>query len=53
MSERMVNDIFNYIGSFVDSDTNNFVRVWKEYLRIRVRIHLETPLIEKNEDEEE
>ncbi|XP_074378358.1 uncharacterized protein LOC141719893 [Apium graveolens] len=44
MSERVCKDVGNYIGQFIESDRNNFVGVWREYLRIRVRIDLDVPL---------
>lgn len=44
MSERVVKDIGNYIGTFMESDENNFVGVWRDYLRIRVQIPLHVPL---------
>lgn len=44
MSQRVVQDIGNYIGEFVESDSNNFVGVWREYLRVRVSIPLDKPL---------
>lgn len=44
MSLRVVKDIGNYIGHFIESDTNNFTGVWREYLRVRVSISLDSPL---------
>lgn len=44
MSLRVVTDVGNYIGKFMESDTNNFVGVWHEYLRIRVSIPLDIPI---------
>lgn len=44
MSERVVRDIGNYIGVFLESDANNFVGVWREYLRIRVKFPINSPL---------
>lgn len=44
MSQRVVKDIGNYVGTFVESDTNNFVGVWREYLRVCVSISLDVPL---------
>lgn len=44
MSLRVVTDVGNYIGKFIESDTNNFVGVWHEYLRIRVSIPLDIPI---------
>lgn len=44
MSQRVVKDVGNYIGTFIESDENNFVGVWREYLRVRVTIDLQKPL---------
>lgn len=34
MSQRVVKDVGNYIGEYIESDNNNFVGVWREYLRV-------------------
>lgn len=44
MSQRVVTDIGNYIGKFVESDANNFIGVWREYFRLRVSILLDVSL---------
>lgn len=44
MSEKVVKDVGNYVGSFVAFDANNFVGVWREYLRLRVTNDVEKPL---------
>lgn len=44
MSQRVATDIGNYIGNYVEGDPNNFVGVWREYLRIRVSIPLNVPI---------
>lgn len=44
MSHMNVKDVGNYIGKFVESDPNNFVGVWRDYLRIRVSISIDKPL---------
>ncbi|KAK1380443.1 CCHC-type domain-containing protein [Heracleum sosnowskyi] len=44
MSQRVVTDIGNYIGVFVESDANNFIGAWREYLRVRVTLTLNKPL---------
>lgn len=33
MSQRVAMDIGNYLGKYVDGDPNNFVGVWREYMR--------------------
>lgn len=44
MSQRVVTDIGNYIETFIESDTNNFVGVWRDFLRVRVSLKLDIPL---------
>lgn len=44
MSERVCKDIGNYIGEYITADRNNFVGVWREYLRIRVKVQVDKPL---------
>lgn len=44
MSQKVVKDIADYVGGFTESDANNFVRVWREYIRVRVSIPLDKPL---------
>lgn len=44
MSQRVVMDIGNYLGHFIESDGNNFTGVWREYLRVRVSIDLNVSL---------
>lgn len=44
MSQRVVKDVGNYIGTFVEGDTNNFMGVWREYFRARVTIQIDKPL---------
>lgn len=44
MSEKVVKQIGDYIGSFVESCSSNFVGVWREYMRVRVTIDLSKPL---------
>uniref|UniRef100_A0A803NFE8 Uncharacterized protein n=1 Tax=Cannabis sativa TaxID=3483 RepID=A0A803NFE8_CANSA len=47
MSQRVVRDIANYIGSFVEADPNNFMGIWRDYLRVRVTIRVDRPLKRK------
>lgn len=44
MSQRVVTDVGNYIDSFIEGDVNNFLGVWREFLRVRVSIALDLPL---------
>lgn len=43
-SERVVRDIANHIGVFVESDPQNFKGVWRDFLRVRVSIRVDQPL---------
>ena len=36
--------IENFIGSYMDYDANNDLGIWREYMRIRVRIDVRLPL---------
>ncbi|KAH9680788.1 CCHC-type domain-containing protein [Citrus sinensis] len=47
MSEKVLKHIGNYVGTFVDSDENNFMGVWRTYMRIRVAIDVRKPLKHK------
>ncbi|KAF4387554.1 hypothetical protein F8388_011702 [Cannabis sativa] len=47
MSARVVQDVGNRIGVFIESDPNNFKGFWRNYLRIRVTINIEKPLRRK------
>lgn len=44
MTQKIVKDVGNYIGCFVESCPRNFKEGWKEYLRVRVTIDLSKPL---------
>lgn len=44
MSHRIVKDVGNYIGMYVESDANNFIGVWRDYLRVRISIPIDKPL---------
>lgn len=44
MSQRVVQDIGNYIRKYIDSDANNFIGVRRNYLRVRVSVPLDIPL---------
>lgn len=41
MSKRVCIDVGNYIGEFLEADKNNFIGVWRDYLRIRVRLQID------------
>ncbi|XP_030489697.2 uncharacterized protein LOC115706250 [Cannabis sativa] len=47
MSETVIRGLGNYLGEYVKSDPNNFVGVWRDYLRIRVKINVTQPLKRK------
>ncbi|XP_060972376.1 uncharacterized protein LOC133038294 [Cannabis sativa] len=44
MTLSVVIALGNYIGSFVESNPNNFVGVWRDYLRVRVQINVGKPI---------
>lgn len=44
MSERIVQEVGNYINKFMASATTNFTGVWRDYLRVRVKIDVTKPL---------
>lgn len=44
MSQRVVTDIGNYIGTLIESDQNNFIGVWRDFLRVRVSLNLDVRL---------
>lgn len=47
MTERILVEVGNFISEFVSSSPNNFIGVWRDYLRIRVTIDLTKPLKRK------
>lgn len=44
MSKKIAKHIGNYIGRFVESDPNDFMGVWRNYMRIHVAIDVRFPL---------
>lgn len=44
MSEKVLKGIGSFIGQFISSCPNNFTGVWREYMRVRVSINLNSPL---------
>lgn len=47
MLERIIKEMGNFIGTYIESCSKNFNGGWKEYMRQRVRIDLEKPLKRK------
>ena len=43
-SSKILQDIGNYVGVFIESDDNNFSVAWRNYLRIRVSMDAAKPL---------
>ncbi|KAH9665892.1 CCHC-type domain-containing protein [Citrus sinensis] len=44
MSEKILKNIGDYVGIFLDSDEHNFMGVWRTYMRIRASIDVRKPL---------
>ena len=44
LAERVVRDIGNFIGSFIESDQKRFESEWREYARARISINIRKPL---------
>lgn len=44
ISEKLLQNIGNFVGKFVISDANNINGVWKMFLRIRVTLNVEKPI---------
>lgn len=44
MSNKILQSIGNYIGTFLKEDPNNISGGWKLYVRIRVRMEINKPL---------
>uniref|UniRef100_A0A803QSF1 CCHC-type domain-containing protein n=1 Tax=Cannabis sativa TaxID=3483 RepID=A0A803QSF1_CANSA len=44
MSEWVVKHVGNYVGTYIKSDSKNFIGIWRDYLRVRVTIDINKPL---------
>uniref|UniRef100_A0A803NVA0 CCHC-type domain-containing protein n=1 Tax=Cannabis sativa TaxID=3483 RepID=A0A803NVA0_CANSA len=44
MTLSVVTALGNFIGTFIESDPNNFVGVWRDFLRVRVRVNVDKPI---------
>uniref|UniRef100_A0A803PIN7 Reverse transcriptase domain-containing protein n=1 Tax=Cannabis sativa TaxID=3483 RepID=A0A803PIN7_CANSA len=44
MTLSVMTALGNFIGTFIESDPNNFVGVWRDFLRVRVRINVIKPI---------
>lgn len=47
MTERVLKEVGNYVGSFVETCPRNFTGGWKDYMRVRVTVDLSKPLKRK------
>ena len=43
-TSKIVQNIGDYVGQFMESDDNNFTSTWQDYLRVRVSIDIQKPL---------
>lgn len=53
MNEKIFQPVGNYVGKYVESCKNNFIGVWREYLRVRVYIRSIKTVKTKNEGEKD
>lgn len=44
MTDRILKEVGNYVGEYLESCPRNFNGVWREYMRIKVAIDLSKPL---------
>lgn len=44
MTQRVVEDIGNYISAFIPTDPNNFIGVLRDFLRVRIAVDLDKQL---------
>ncbi|XP_058733828.1 uncharacterized protein At4g02000-like [Vicia villosa] len=44
MSEKVGKNMANFIGNFVEYDKNNNSSLWRQYMRLRVKIDVRNPL---------
>lgn len=47
MTEKVLKEIGNYVGTYIESCSSNFTGAWRDYMRIRVKIDLDKPLKRK------
>lgn len=47
MSEQVGKQLENFFGSFILYDPNNNASIWREYMRLKIRIDVRKPLKRK------
>lgn len=50
MSEKIIKEVGNFIGTYIESCSKNFSGGWKEYMRVRVSIDSGKALKKENEN---
>lgn len=50
MSEVVVKQLGNFFGTFLEYDTNNNSNIWREFMRLRIRMDVRKPLKRKKKN---
>lgn len=43
-SEQVVKDVGNFLGEYVASDPRNYMRIWRDFMRVRVFLDVRVPI---------